>query len=265
MKLDKHDLCAVHAGLICPSARVLRGGPQLRRVHIGNPLIRPVIGGVSAAHLNVSTGTLGYFFRSTHPDDSPEDVFVLSTCHVFADSNRGKIGDPLLQCAPMDGGGAPQTHFARLHRYVPLHLDSDTPNLLDVAVGKLDNNVPYENRIADIGTVDGCRPVRLGERVRFRGNASGLTEGRVTATDCSARVSLDHRNPLRWIPFSGAIRIEPEHCGARFGRPGDSGALVIAESDTLAVGVYFAGARDGSYGLACPMEPVLDRLSLAFL
>lgn len=263
--MPKRNPAATTSPAVSARPQIMRGARAVRRVRLVNPVVRPVVGGVSASHINVSTGTLGYFFRSTDPADSPDDVFVLSTCHVFADCNRGRIGDPLLQCAPMDGGGAPQTRFATLHRYVPLHVDRETPNEVDAAVGKLNADVEFENSILQIGRVRGFRTAHIGERVMQCGNASGLTCGRVVAMNCAAHVSLDHRNPLKWVPFSSAIRIEAEPPHDRFGRPGDSGALVVAESDGLAVGLYFAGARDGSYGLACPIGPVLERLRLAFI
>ena len=245
--------------------RIMRGTKQSRRVRVGCPIVRPVVGGVSAAHPTVSTGTLGYFFRSTDPGDSKDDVMVLSTCHVFAASNRGSVGDHLLQCAPGDGGGAAGTRFATLHRFVPLTTDRSTSNRIDVAVGRLNSGVPFDNRILEIGRVSGWRAAVVGESVIQYGHVSGLSRGRVSALNDSAHVSLDHRNPMNWIPFSGVIRIEPVGGHERFARPGDSGALVVAETDGLALGVYFAGARDGSYGLACPMGPVMEELRLAFI
>lgn len=54
---------------------------------------RPVPGGVSVEHYKVTAGTLGCVVR----DSESGEKLILSDNHVLANSNEGKIGDPILQ------------------------------------------------------------------------------------------------------------------------------------------------------------------------
>lgn len=56
---------------------------------------RPVIAGISVAHFDVTAGTIGYFCRSTREQDYPEQVFLLSNNHVFADVDQANVGDAI--------------------------------------------------------------------------------------------------------------------------------------------------------------------------
>ena len=64
----------------------------------------PPRGGISTAHVAVTAGTISCFCRSTRDGDDPEQVFVLSNNHVYADVNNANPGDSLLQPGPADGG-----------------------------------------------------------------------------------------------------------------------------------------------------------------
>src|SRR5438552_13639783 len=75
--------------------------------------IRPAPGGVSVGHFQVTAGTLGVLARrSGRP-------VILSNNHVLANQNAARVGDPILQPGPADGGRLQDT-IARLVDFVPI-------------------------------------------------------------------------------------------------------------------------------------------------
>jgi hypothetical protein len=62
---------------------------------------RPVRGGASIGHPDISAGTLACLVAI---GDEP---FILSNNHVLANVNRAALGDPILEPGPADGGTEP--------------------------------------------------------------------------------------------------------------------------------------------------------------
>jgi hypothetical protein len=102
--------------------------------------------GISAAHVDVTTGTISYFCRSTRQGDDLAKVYVLSNNYVFADVNDAAIGDELYQPAPADGGIG-SDHFADLYRFVELKLGGILSNRVDAAIGELLPRVEYAHPV----------------------------------------------------------------------------------------------------------------------
>ncbi len=53
---------------------------------------RPVVGGISIAHKDVTAGTIAYFCRSIKAGDNPDKIYVLSNNHVLANDQQRKNG-----------------------------------------------------------------------------------------------------------------------------------------------------------------------------
>jgi len=87
---------------------------------------RPALGGVSVGHIKITAGPLGCFCSCMEPK---EPILILSNNHVLANSNRGKIGDPILQPGPYDGGINPRDRIATLLDFVPIDF-TGKPNLV---------------------------------------------------------------------------------------------------------------------------------------
>jgi hypothetical protein len=70
--------------------------------HANTMKIRPAPGGVSIGNATSSSsgGTSGCLLRTT----SDNNLYLLSNNHVIALSNTGRVGDPIVQPAPADGG-----------------------------------------------------------------------------------------------------------------------------------------------------------------
>jgi hypothetical protein len=225
---------------------------------------RPIQAGISAAHFQVTAGTIAYFCRSTRPGDDPSAVYALSNNHVFADVNQARTGDAVYQHSPIDGGTA-MDRFADLSRWVPIALGGQTPNRVDAAIARLHNGLPYRERVCSIGKISGIGRATEGMQVRKHGRTTGYTEGVVTDVSYNPIVGMDHNNPSIVALFKDQIRIERVAPYLAFGLGGDSGSLVVAAGAHHAVGLYFAGPAGGAYGIANPIDDVLAELEIVFV
>jgi len=235
--------------------------------------IRPAPGGVSVGHVQITAGTLGVLARR---NGRP---VILSNNHVLANQNAGRVGDPILQPGPADGGRLQDT-IARLVDFVPIQFKEREPgpfarflarlfapllraagwglkrlpsghsNLVDAAVAE-----PIETRlvaadILGIGRVRGMKEPDIGLRVRKSGRTTGVTEGRITAID--AVVEVDYGGPT--AIFREQIVSDLPSKG------GDSGSLVVDEG-RRAVGLLFAGGATTT--LINPIAAVAHFLDIA--
>ncbi len=82
------------------------------------PTIPP---GVSIGHPDVTAGTLGAIVK----DRATGDRLILSNNHVLAACNDARIGDPILQPGPLDGGAKPADIVAKLERFIKLYYVDD--------------------------------------------------------------------------------------------------------------------------------------------
>lgn len=225
---------------------------------------QPVIAGISAAHIDVTAGTIAYFCRSTRHGDDPTSVHVLSNNHVFADVNQAHIGDDLFQPGPADGGIS-SDHFAELHRYVDIKLGGIQSNRVDAAIGQLLPGVEYKVEVCNIGKISGIDTAVEDMEVCKHGRTTGYTEGIVTDESYDALVGMDHSDPSIVGLFVDQMRIERTSSFSVFGLGGDSGSLVVKKSERKAVGLYFAGPSSGIYGIADHIADVLSELQIELL
>lgn len=225
---------------------------------------RPVLGGISTAHRDVTAGTISCFCRSTRHGDDPATVHVLSNNHVFANVNQAQAGDDLFQPGPADGGTSSE-HFAELHRFVPLKLGGSLPNRVDAAIGALLPGVEFKPEICQIGKIKGIGQADEDMAVRKHGRTTGLTEGVVNDASVDSLVGMDHADPSVVALFENQMRIERVAPHPAFGLGGDSGSLILSKARTEAVGLYFAGPDSGEYGLANHIADVLAELQIELL
>ncbi|HEX6901871.1 MAG TPA: hypothetical protein VF789_19275 [Thermoanaerobaculia bacterium] len=225
---------------------------------------RPVRAGISTGHIAITAGTISCFCRSVRPGDNPEQVYVLSNNHVYADVNNASPGDLLLQQGRADGGGAAD-EIARLDRFVFMNLGGVIPNRVDGAIGRLSPGVSFDPEICSIGRINGTAQAFQGMRVRKHGRTTGLTEGAVTSINYDALVGMDHMDPSVVARFVDQIRVERTAPHPTFGLGGDSGSLVVTSEGTDAVGLYFAGPDSGFYGIANPIGAVLAELQIELI
>ncbi len=256
---------------VTATAEVVGGGPPALSAFAASACstnrksrLRPVPAGVSTGHFSVTAGTIACFCHSVRAGDDPEEVYLLSNNHVYADVNNGSPGDPLLQQGAIDGG-TPADQVGRLARFVPLDLSGIAPNLVDAAIGDLLPGVAYDPEICSLGRILGTLTPVEGMRVSKHGRTTGLTEGKITDISYDALVGMDHMDPSVVALFEDQIRIERVAPYPAFGLGGDSGSLVVTSEGRKAVGLYFAGPESGFYGVANPIDKVLSELEIALI
>jgi hypothetical protein len=223
---------------------------------------RPAVGGLSAAHFEVTAGTIACFCCSTKAGDDPATKYLLSNNHVFANLNRAKVGDAIYQPGPIDGGTAAAA-IAKLHRFVELNLDGNAPNAIDAAIAELASEIAFDDEVHGIGAITGTSDAKISMKVRKQGRTSGYTEGQITDLEYDAIVRMDHQDASLKGVFHGQIRIVPGSSYRAIALGGDSGSLVVDLSSQNAVGLYFAGPQGGEYGIANPIVNVLKELEIA--
>jgi len=209
-------------------------GPGGRARRPVDRLLRP---GTSVAHPDVTAGTLGAFVR-----DQDGRVLMISNNHVLADTDRARVGDPVLSPGPADGGRPDVDRVATLTSFERLSADG---NVLDLAVAALDdvervggNTVP-EGELSRVAQdlLDGLAVAKVGR-------TTGHTTGTITAVELDG-VTVDYgRGDL--FTFDDCIEVEGD-AGA-FSEGGDSGSIVYGREAVQAAGLLFAGSTTGGAG-----------------
>lgn len=207
----------------------LQDGASMRQQH------RPLIVGASVGHVAITAGTLGAFVTT-----GGGGLSILSNNHVLADENRAEIGDAVIQPADLDDGADPGDVVARLTDYVPIAAAG--VNRVDAAVAALVEGVDIDldGALGVLG--DGVVEPQDADRVEKLGRTTGHTAGRVSAFNVrSVIVEYDISSTVR---FDGQIEIQTEDA-SEFSLGGDSGSLIVSESDRVPVGLLFAGSDQG--------------------
>jgi hypothetical protein len=211
--------------------------------------IRPAEGGYSVGHFAITAGTIatsvydilpgGTTTPPAHGVGVPPRYYILSNNHVLANSNAARLGDPILQPGPFDGGLDPSDRIATLSRFVPITFDPPTPralhnNLVDAAIAAAEFH-DIDREIYWVGYVRGWRPkanVAVGTVVQKTGRTTNYTLGRIMAINATVDVGYGGGRVAR---FRDQIITSNISAG------GDSGSLVTTV-DNVAVGLLFAGS-----------------------
>jgi len=208
-----------------PTDVVETGKPILRHYIIPSPRY-PVPPGYSIGHIRVTAGTFGCLVR----DRTTGETLILSNNHVIANSNNARIGDPIVQPGPYDGGSHPRDTIAYLVKWKPIILRGNT---VDAAVARPIRPNIVTPSIPIIGVPRGVvRMNRVGVYVQKVGRTTQYTSGIVTAYNASIY-------PLNYPGIGG---VEFINCIVTTGMSsgGDSGSLLL-DMDKRATGLLFAG------------------------
>ena len=233
---------------------------------------RPAQPGISIGHRDITAGTFGLLVQR---NGSP---FILSNNHVLADSNAARIGDPIYQPGPADGGTA-SDRIAALAEYAPLDF-GDTPsqcriadsiatwlnffarltgsshrlqpvqqtsgiNTMDAALAQPDAPDLVTPEVLGLGLPTGVGTPTLGAQVQKMGRTTGLTYGYITQIDVTVNVNFGTRT----------ARFADQVITTSMSSPGDSGSGIL-DMDRRAVGLLFAGST--TVTIFSPIQRVLD-------
>ena len=242
---------------------------------------RPAPGGVSIGHYQVTAGTLGCIVR----DRTTGLPLILSNNHVLANSNAGKLADPILQPGAADGGRADEDILAFLERFESLRFmeepascgiaqavawvanaiarllgshhrlevirrDLTAVNVIDAALARPVDELRIDPQILGIGPILGTRAAQLGMAVRKSGRSTGLTTGEVEVLEATVTIGYGDRQ----------ARFEGQIVSGAMSAPGDSGSILVAADGPQAVGLLFAGSDQAT--IYNPIDQVLQRMQV---
>lgn len=224
------------------------GGDDTSNIDPTSRFDRPVPIGVSTGHPDITAGTIG-----ARVIDSSSAVYALSNNHVYADENRAKLGDPVLQPGPFDGGTTPDDDIGTLSDYVEILFDG-SDNVVDAAIASsstslLGNATPSDGYGTPSSTIT---TAVVDMRVQKYGRTTALTDGRVKGVNATVNVAYD----------SGTARFVNQIVigGGGFSRGGDSGSLIVTTQGSQPVGLLFAGGFGST--IANPIDAVLAAFSV---
>jgi hypothetical protein len=242
---------------------------------------------MSIGHYKITAGTFGalvYDLKTGNP-------LILSNNHILANVSNGKdgrakIGDPILQPGPYDGGVVARDTIATLERFIPMHVQSapatcpvasgveyyintmlrahrpeysvrlyrkpDVNNNVDCAVAKPAKPELVSGEIIKIGKIKGVTEATPELRLHKYGRTSGYTKGTLKYVDVTS--SVDVGEGRRAV-------FEDQFMATAMSKGGDSGSLVLDEHGR-AIGLLFAGSD--KYTLCNRIQNVLRLLDVRF-
>ena len=207
---------------------------------------RPIKGGYSVGHGNVTAGTIGTCVYDIDRKFGENDKYILSNNHVLANRNDAAAGDPIYQPGPADMPTGPDTHMARLTRWIDLIWTAPDgtgdANIVDAAIAeglydRFGSHAGMDRQIYWIGHVKGWFKwewISPGMKVQKTGRTTEYTVGEVDSVDATVpEVTYGTKK----ANFEHQIIMTP----GNFSKPGDSGSLVT-DLREVAVGLVYAGS-----------------------
>ncbi|TKT80084.1 hypothetical protein [Aquamicrobium sp. LC103] len=217
-------------------------------------------------------GTLGCFCR----DDQSGRVGILSNNHVLADVNSVPVSTTIMQPGARDGGRPGRDDIAELVRFVPIQFGG-YPNPVDAAFAALIDHGRAEDRATLYDSSDEPKPaieLQPGSPVDATPGMAVLKTGRTTRHTRGVVRAVNVNNFLVDVGtgvarFDNQIIIETAAPPQPFGRPGDSGSLIVDE-EGRPVALLFAGSASGGAGNvgitgANPISSVTSQLGVTLI
>jgi hypothetical protein len=193
--------------------------------------LRPAPGGVSIGH---PAGTAGTLTCAVIDSKTLEVIGGLTNNHVAAldwgQLHEGKIGDPILQPGPYDGGVVETDEIGTLLRYIPVVEAED--NVIDAAVFESEQ---LKREVLEVGKPSFTVEPRVGMSVIKSGRTSGINYGKIT--DVNATITVEGGEGWGSCIFRNQIIMEP---GLLL--PGDSGSWIGNIDNFNTLGLGFAGS-----------------------
>jgi hypothetical protein len=220
------------------------------------PAMRPAAGGdsVSGDGPGGDTGTICCLVEN---DD--RDRFILGCNHTLAGVNQAQVSmDTVREPGAADGGQDPGDRFGSLVSYATIQLGGYHRNVIDAAIAEPAALTDAGPGVRGIGPISGVAPTpRHGDRLKKMGWKTGFTTGQVFAT-------IDFTTDLAGQPalFVSQIMILGDDPATGFAQRGDSGAPVLTEDADELAGMVIAVAPQANYGIATPIQSVLDHFSV---
>lgn len=235
---------------------------------------RPVVPGYSIGHPDVTAGTLGFFAKRNGKR------CLVTNAHVGANTNKGKLGDPIYYPGPYDGGTEKNT-IGHLVATIPIEMvASNCPiakavvntfnflaktfkrksrlpppvrqvaNQVDCCTHELIEGLEIDERVYKIGKPTGMVEAELGMKAKKSGRTTEYTEGEITGIN--GRVQVFYGDGI--AIFENQIMSDIPSDG------GDSGSAVFGNGGNNLVGLLFAGGEGTT--IMNRIQTVFDELGL---
>lgn len=217
-------------------------------------------------------GTFGCFCK----DNLTGVECVLSNNHVLADVNRVPVSTTVMQPGARDGGKPGDDDIAELLRFVPIQFGG-FPNRVDAAVASLTAHGRAEERgtlFDSSETPSAVLTLQPGSPAEAVPGMTVLKTGRTTRHTRGRVLAVNVNNYLVDVGvgiarFDGQVAIETDAPPQPFGRPGDSGSLIV-DDQGRPVGLLFAGSASGGAGNvgitgANPISSVTSQLGVTLI
>jgi hypothetical protein len=217
---------------------------------------RPLVAGISAMHYRGTACTLALAFK----DVETGEVLLAQNCHCCAEEGKAKIGDPILQPSPYDGGKLPDDKVGELFKFVPISFEEFScpfrrfamrivrlfrkAEANKVDVGFFKPCVEWKQEVLDKGAVRGKCVPELNDKVWKVGRTTSYSEGTVADLDWAGYVQYSRGTAF----FEDCILVE----GEGFSQGGDSSSPVM--KGDLTVGMLFAGSS--SHTIVCKIDNI---------
>jgi hypothetical protein len=201
--------------------------------------------------------------------DTNNAQYILSNNHVLAKTNKGIIGDDIIQPGLIDQNPVCYKDYADavadLSKFVPILFKRGATNRVDAAIAKIrDGAVDSSGSILNIGETSNSTVLpTLGMPVKKSGRTTGLTSGTITATNVTVNVTYNKSCGIgsQTAKFINQVMIGP----GGFSGGGDSGSLIVEDCSPYprAVGLLFAGSD--AVTVANPITNVLALLGVSMV
>lgn len=219
---------------------------------------RPLIPGTSTGNRTITAGTLGaaVIWKG--------ELCSLSNAHVYCSDVLAplKDQDPVILQPGKHDGGTDEDRKGNLITFG--QLSKTNTCYYDVAVDKLDAGVEIHNcaaglRSAPQGYLKTIDETLIGTKVVKSGRTTGVTTGVVTDVDVAIRVNYgtDKNGKPIYVTFARQILFTGMSKG------GDSGSLILRDSDMKAVALLFAGSDTITVG--SPMWDIVSDFGITLL
>ena len=215
-----------------------------------NNRLRPFPAGFSIAHYKVTAGTAAAL-AVDRSATAPAKYYVLSNCHVLANSGAAVVGDAVYQPGPYDGGTSAD-RVGRLARFIPIVFSTTAANKVDCAIAEIDFLEYFGGEIHGIGYPKGIGSVVVGTPLQKSGRTTGYSRGKVMAINATIDVGYG---------AFGTARFVNQIVTSAMSAGGDSGSLVL-DMNGNAIGLLFAGSTAAT--ILNPISAVMSALNIDF-
>lgn len=220
----------------------------------------------------IGAGTMGLLAK-----DKEGRIYGMTNNHVAGACNNAMPGLPILAPGPLDANEEACDPFTigRHSRLLPI-LDGIPENIdisrnWDVSIFEItDSDTVTSMQGSYFDTPSTVISPASATNVKKVGRTTGLTTGKIIGQSASP-IPVSYNVPehdIKKTVFFDTVYVVAGDNDIPFSRPGDSGALVVAEDEKgvrTAIGIVFAGNEARNHTFILPLSEIFEKLSLTIV